>query len=522
MVGGLWALAGLAARLEAGACAHERYDWAGGNLASRRRGEHDGKPTSAMSNLRGTAAVAPAKGSRLFYGWWIVTAGFLINTVNGGLVFHAFGAYVVLLQDDFGWSRTAFSFAFALQRVESGLLGPIEGWAIDRYGPRKVMMTGIVIFALGFFAFSQVNSLLTFYLAFLAIALGSALGSFLPVTVAVVNWFKTRRALALALLSMGFAAGGLLQPIVVALMESLGWRGMAILSGVIVLAVGLPLATLVRHRPEDYGMRPDGAPVGEAEGPPEAGFTARQAMRTRAFWFIALGHSSSLLVVGAVMVHFPAHVSDGLGYSLGFAAAMITVMTFSMVIGQTVIGGFLGDRINKRRAIVIAMFGHMVALLLLAYATNVWMIVGFVVINGLAMGTRGPLIHALRADYFGRASFGTIMGFSSLVMMVGITTGPVIAGISYDTTGSYEIGFTLLAILAACGSLFFVFATKPELPEGRAAPSPTAVPAPAGGPPARASVDGAAAGAAAAPSTDAPPEVAASALVGTSGPPDDS
>ena len=492
----------------------------------RLEGARDAQPTAAMSDLQGddlggddvqgAATAAPQKTSRLFYGWWIVTAGFLINTVNGGFVFHAFGAYVVVLEDEFGWNRTAFAFAFALQRVESGLLGPIEGWAIDRFGPRKVMMTGIVIFALGFFAFSQVNSLFTFYAAFLMIALGSALGSFLPVTVAVVNWFNTRRALALALISMGFSAGGLLQPLVVLLLESFGWRGMAVFSGVFVLLVGLPLASLVRHRPEDYGMRPDGAPVTEEEQPPERGFTAREAMRTRSFWFIALGHSSSLLVIGAVMVHFQLHVQS-LGYSLSFAAAMITVMTFSMVIGQTVIGGYFGDRINKRRAIIVALFGHTVALLLLAYASNLAMILGFVVINGLAMGIRGPLIQAMRADYFGRTSFGTIMGFSSLVMMIGITTGPVIAGISYDTTGSYEIGFTLLAVLAAFGSLFFVFATKPELPElpeEPAAPSPSAVPAPAGGALARASTNGAAA----APTAEAEADPA---LVGISRPRDE-
>ena len=463
-------------------------------------------------NVRATATVASEKTSRIFYGWWIVSAGFIINTVNGGFVFHAFGAYVVLLEDDFGWNRTAFAFAFALQRVESGLLGPIEGWAIDRFGPRRVMMTGIVIFALGFFAFSLVNSLPEFYAAFLLIALGSALGSFLPVTVAVVNWFNSRRALALALVSMGFAAGGLLQPLVVFLLESLGWRSVAVLSGVVVLVVGLPLASLVRHRPEDHGMRPDGAAATDDELAPERGFTARQAMRTRAFWFIALGHSSSLLVMGAVMVHFVAHV-ESLDYSLGFAASMITVMTFAMVVGQTVIGGFLGDRINKRRTIIVALFGHTVALLLLAFAGNVWMIVAFAVINGLAMGARGPLIQAMRADYFGRTSFGTIMGFSSMVMMIGITIGPVIAGISYDTTGSYEIGFTLLAILAAFGSLFFLFATKPELPELPEEPevpsSPSALPAPAGGPPARASAN------------DAEAAPAASALVGTSRPPDD-
>ncbi len=408
---------------------------------------------------RGPAAVA----SRVFYGWWIVGAGFIVNTANGALVFHSFGAYVVLLEDEFGWSRTTFALAFALQRVESGLLGPVEGWAIDRFGPRKVMSTGVVIFALGFFAFSQVNSIATFYGAFLLIALGSALGSFLPVTVAVVNWFNTRRAFALAMVSMGFAAGGLVQPGVVAMLESIGWRQTAILSGVLVLVIGLPLSMLVRHRPEDYGMRPDGVAVTSEEAPVEPGFTARQALRTRAFWCIALGHGASLLVLGAVMVHFVAHVEE-LGYSLSYAATMIMVMTIAMVIGQTFIGGLLGDRVNKRLTIVIALFGHSVALILLAYATNGLMITGFVVINGLAMGTRGPLIQAMRADYFGRQSFGTIMGFSSLVMMTGMIAGPVIAGISYDRTGSYEFGFTLLAIMAAFGSTFFIFATKPTLP----------------------------------------------------------
>ena len=358
-----------------------------------------------MANPVATLRRANAAGGRVFYGWWIVGSGFLVNTFNGALVFHAFGAYVVLLEEDFGWSRTTFAIAFALQRIESGLLGPIEGWAIDRFGPRRVMMTGLVLFALGFLAFSQIDSVLTFYLAFMLIAIGSVLGSFLPATVAVVNWFSKRRALALALVSMGFAAGGLIQPGVVALLEGLGWRNMAIASGLFVLVIGLPLAALMRHRPEDHGMRPDGAAAREDEPPPERGFTARQALRTRAFWCIALGHSSSLLVIGAVMVHFVAHVNESLGYSLGFAASMITVMTVAMMFGQTFIGGFLGDRLHKRAAIVVALFGHTVALLLLAYAGSAWMVFAFVLINGLAMGSRGPLIQAMRADYFGRESY---------------------------------------------------------------------------------------------------------------------
>lgn len=428
---------------------------------------------TAMTNLRAQQQAMTERGSRIFFGWWIVGSGFIVNTFNGALVFHSFGAYVVLLEEDFGWSQATFGLAFALQRIESGLLGPIEGWAIDRFGPRKVMMTGLVIFAIGFIALSQINSILTFYLAYLLIALGSVLGSFLPVTVAVVNWFNKRRALALALVSLGFAAGGLIQPGVVALLTSLGWRGMAAASGIFVLVIGLPLAALVRHRPEDYGMLPDGeVPVhGEPPPPPERDFTTAQALRTRAFWLIALGHSSSLLVIGAVMVYFASHLVT-LGYSLEFFGFMATLMTVSMVIGQVGIGGLLGDRLNKRLVIIIAMCGHTVAMLLLAFAFNTAMVIGFVVINGLAMGTRGPLIQAMRADYFGRTSFGKIMGFSAMVMMGGMIIGPVVAGISFDITGSYQRGFVILAILALSGGVFFVFANKPELPGEASAPAP--------------------------------------------------
>ena len=198
-------------------------------------------------------------------------------------------------------------------------------------------------------------------------------------------------------------------------------------------------------------------------------------MRTSAFWLIALGHSSSLLVIGAVMVYFASHLTLGLGYSLAFFGLMSALMTAFMVIGQVVIGGILGDRLNKRMVIIIAMCGHTVAMLLLAFSFNVVMVIGFVVINGLAMGTRGPLIQAMRADYFGRQSFGKIMGFSSMVMMAGMIIGPVVAGISYDLTGSYQRGFIILAILALSGGVFFAFAKKPELPESAAA-APMPVP----------------------------------------------
>jgi sugar phosphate permease len=319
-------------------------------------------------------------------------------------------------------------------------------------------------------AMSQINSLVTFYLAFFAMALGSSLGGFLPLTVAVVNWFRRKRATALATMQTGFAVGGLIVPIVVFCLETFGWRATAFGSGVLILVVALPLSAIIRHRPEDYGLEVDGGPgpalTQSSNGHPEEepiDFLPREAIRTRAFWLISLGHGSALLVVSAVMVHLVSHLNENLGYSLQTAALVVTLMTFMQITGQ-LLGGYLGDRFNKRFITASCMFAHMTGLLLVAYANALPMVIAFAVLHGLAWGIRGPLMQAMRADYFGRASFGTIMGFSSMIVMFGNVSGPLVAGILADRTGSYEAGFTVLACLAGAGSLFFLFATKPKPP----------------------------------------------------------
>jgi MFS family permease len=415
---------------------------------------------------------------QVFYGWWIVAAGFMIQLLVGALLNQAYGAYVVLLQKDFGWTKTMLSGAYSLTRVESGLLGPLQGWLMDRLGPQALMRVGMLMFGGGFIGFSLIGSATEFYVAFLLMALGSSLAGFFPLTVAVVNWFERRRATALALMSTGFAVGGLLVPVVVLSMDQFGWRATAFASGVLIIVAGLPLVQMVRFRPEHYGLTVDGDPPRpsrtpsatlEAPAAEPADYDAGQALRTPAFWLISLGHASALLVVGAVMVHLVSHLHDNLGYSLTAAALVVTLMTAMQVLGQ-LLGGFLGDRFEKRLIATACMAMHAAGLLVVAYATATWMAIAFAVLHGLAWGTRGPLMQAMRADYFGRRSFGTIMGFSSLIVMLGQVSGPLIAGVLADRTGSYESGFTILAGMAAFGSVFFILATKPRAKAAAAAP----------------------------------------------------
>jgi OFA family oxalate/formate antiporter-like MFS transporter len=141
---------------------------------------------------------------------------------------------------------------------------------------------------------------------------------------------------------------------------------------------------------------------------------------------------------------------------------VVALMTVMQGIGQ-LSGGWLGDRFSKRRIAAACMLAHAAGLLLLAFAWAFWMVLAFAVVHGLGWGMRGPLMSAIRADYFGSAAFGTITGLSSMVLMVGMMGGPLVAGMLADRTGSYVVGFTVLAALAALGSLFFLGARRPTL-----------------------------------------------------------
>jgi sugar phosphate permease len=412
---------------------------------------------------------------RIFYGWWVVAAGFGLEALIGALMFHAYGAYVVLLREEFGWSRTMLSAAFAMARAESAILGPVQGSLTDRFGPRALMRVGLVVFGVGFLLFSRIDTPVTFFLTFFLMAVGVGLGGYLPIAVAIVNWFRRRRAFALGLSSSGSAVGGLLTPVVVLSLTTLGWRGTALLSGALVLLVGVPLSQVFRHRPEHQGGHPDeAAPPTPSYGAAEAGlggrstiaavdFTARDAMRTPAFWLVSLGHGAALLVVSAVLVHMATHVTEQLGYSLSQAATVVALLTVAQIAGQLG-GGWAGDRVSKRAIAAGCMLGHAAALLLLAAATAYWMVIAFAVLHGLAWGARGPLMAAIRADYFGSAAFGAISGASSMVTMLGMMGGPLVAGMLADRTGTYRLGFTVLAVLAALGSFCFLLARRPPPP----------------------------------------------------------
>ena len=404
---------------------------------------------------------------KFFYGWVMVLACAAIQWLSAVTWMHSYGAYTVLLQAEFGWSMTILSLAFALTRLESGLLGPIQGWLVDRFGPRKILTIGLVIFAIGFFLFSQVNSIPTYFLAFILIALGSSLGGWATLMVPIVHWFDRHRAKAIAWSQLGFSLGGLCVPLMAIGLEAFGWRQMGIISGAVILLAGIPLISLIYHRPSDVGLSIDGLKEktktnGEIEERlPVKSFTWREAIKEPSFWFLSTGHSLSLLAVSSMLAHLIPHLTNVLNYSLRDASIAFSLMTGLQLIG-IFLGGYLGDKYDKQRLVIFCMIGHFLGLIAIAYASNFLWIIAFAVFHGIAWGIRGPLMVALRADYFGPKSFGTIMGFSSLVVMIGMTCGPIICGVLYDYYGNYEIAFSLMASASLIGAICFWLCKTPQ------------------------------------------------------------
>lgn len=420
---------------------------------------------SAVSDGRGGG-----RRGRIFYGWYMVGAACGLQFLQAALMSQAFGAYLAVLVDEQGWSKTALSGAAALQQMEVAILGPVLGWLIDRFGPKVFVRAGIVVFGTGLCLLSQVQTLAQFYAAFVVIALGSSLCGFFPLNVSLIHWFERKRARALSAMSIGLAFGGIAVPLVAQSLTAFGWRPTALASGLVAIAVGLPLAFVIRNNPREIGEVPDGeaAPAPARDAAPGKAdatrdFTAREALRTPAFWLISLGHGFALFVVHAVAVHAITHLKEGLGYSVAQASLVISLVTVFQMAGVG-LGWLIGDRFPKRLIAAACMFAHALGLLLLTYAVGMWMVVAFAVLHGTAWGLRGPMMQAMRADYFGRSAIGMILGLSFMIIVVGQVGGPVIPGVFADLTGDYRAGFTVLAVLAALGSGFFYFARKPRAP----------------------------------------------------------
>ena len=390
--------------------------------------------------------------------------------------------WIKALELQFGWSRAQLTGAFSMAQLEGSIIGPLMGYLIDRLGPRRMVLIGMVITGLGFLLFSRTENIFTFYLSYGLIMLGTAAGTWLPHMSVVNRWFVRKRGLAMAIAGEGSPLGGLvLLPILAWAVTpgSHGWSVPAQWIGVVFLCLAWPMSRLIRVRPEDYGLRPDGdppdqvvreavRPVRRAASPDQLQFTGRQAIRTHAFWLITFGHACSSILFATLTVHLVPMLTDR-GLSLQAAANMFSLVMGVAAIFQ-LIGGYAGDRLPKNA--VIAFFGFIQAggFLMAVLVDSFPMAVLFAITFGVGFGGRNPLTTAIRGDYFGEKAFATITGISSAPMYALMLAAPLFAAFMFDATESYTVSFLIIGGLGVMSGVLFLLAKKPtSLPQERRA-----------------------------------------------------
>lgn len=410
---------------------------------------------------------------RVYTGWRIVGANSVVWSLQSMIWVQGYGNMAVELRDQFGWSKSFLSFVYAGTRAETAIFGPIQGRAIGQLGIKKVMRAGAALGLVGFFAVAWADTQPKFVVAMLILALAMSFIGFLTITSATVRWFERRRARAMSILTMGFAFGGFLAPVLVWGFHRFGWRPTIVVAGSVLSAAAWWAAAIANRTPEDYGEPMDGLAsvdaetVPKAEGVTDRHYTAGEAMRTRGFWMISLGHGAALLVVSSSMAHLALYLTEDRDYTAGRAALVAGIVPLFQIVG-TALGGYLGDRMNKRLIAGIAMLMHGAALLILVWVDHTAAVGAFVVLHGVAWGVRGPQMQAIRADYFGSTAFASIMGWSQIIVTMGSIAGPVLAGVLADSTGDYRLGFTILGIAAASGVVFWILAAPPAPDDDRA------------------------------------------------------
>ncbi|MBM2827200.1 MAG: hypothetical protein HW403_1264 [Dehalococcoidia bacterium] len=406
---------------------------------------------------------------RIFYGWYIVAACIAMNFYLSLTFFQGFQAFFLPILNEFGWSRTLMSGAFSVRQLESGILAPVIGLLVDRWGPRKVIFVSVLIGGAGMIFLGLIQSAWMFYLAFMVISVGmSGAGHGITWPVAVAYWFRRLRGRALGITFLGPVVSGPFIVSMVFLEEAVGWRVALVLLGVGLWIVGIPLALVARSRPEPYGYLPDGDSPSSSDAtsssalsgslgtdpsgsgltptPVPEGSTARQAMRTPVFWVLVAIFCGHNLGINGIMVH-----QLPLFYAMGFSqregAVIVGIIFVLSGIGRLG-AGTLMDFLDKRLVLGGVILLQAVSyLMLLGDSLSWWQVILFSLMFGSAFGSTIPARPILIRGLYGSRAFGAISGLvQGLAFGMGLI-GPIVMGAAFDLTGSYTSAILAFAAL---------------------------------------------------------------------------
>ncbi len=416
-----------------------------------------------------------------FYGWYIVLVGFFSIFVGVGATIDSLAVLVKPMSESLGWSRSLIMGAVTLGSICSSLVSPLVGRIIDRYGARILMPVSAAIGGLLLISLSLVQSPWQFYLLFgIGLGLARPCFSMVAATTTISNWFISKRGRALALTTMGAAVSALLViPLTQWIVSNHNWRTAWVMLGVMAWVVlAIPAAVIVRRRPEDMGLLPDGhlavdqkiSPTREA--PEENGarlsvfeenWPANQAIRTKAFWLILVSMVLTSFPVMGVWLHAISSFTDK-GVSPAQAAFAMGCVAFTSIPSRLLLG-MIAEKFHVRYCLIITNVGLAASVIFIMLADSFPMAVGSMLFYGLFVGGSIVLQAMVWPVYFGRLSLGAIQGYSELLRVVGNAGGPLLAGIIYDITGGYYEVFSAFAVGCLAAALLIYFAKQPRRPE---------------------------------------------------------
>lgn len=400
-----------------------------------------------------------------FYGWLIVGVTFLVSFSEVAFFQPVLGVFMSPLHEEFGWSRATIAGAIGLGSIAGGLTSTVVGPIIDTWGGRWVMAaTGLVI-AAALFLLAGAHSVVVFYICYIIGRAATVSAMSLAASVTVSNWFIRNRGLAIGVMNLGSRIGqAVVPPLMAFLVAGFGWRSAFVALGCIALVLAvLPALVFVRRRPEDVGLYPDGMPLSVTLATPvqrlEVDWSARAAIRTRAFWMLTLATSLGSMASASVHLHTIPYLQDR---GLPTAVAVTVLSLFATIGGIGGLFGGLAERlVGARRTFALSLAGQALSMVILINVHSIPMAYLFALCFGVAFGMTFTMNNMIFATYFGRRSLGAIRGLASPIQLVFNAAGPFLSGLVYDLTGSYLLAFSGFAVSYMVGVCCVLLAAQP-------------------------------------------------------------
>ena len=400
------------------------------------------------------------KKGRIFFGWYMVAASVVANTIFSAAYFQGFGVLILPIERTFGWDRWVISAAMSLRQLESGIVSPAVGFLLDRFSARKLIFWSAVISGLGFIGLGFTSGIVMFFLCFVVISLGaSGISHAVTWPVIISRWFRRNRGLATGLAVTGPIFGSPIVILNTQIEEAYGWRVVLFGYGILILVGITLLSMLVRDRPEPYGLRPDGDPPEDSitkehhAGSPrriDAGLTMHAVFRTKEFWLFTSYLSGTFAVNSAIQGHMIPYFQQDIGLTAAWAAVVMSMVFIISGIGR-IGGGYLLDRMDYRLvlAVVAAMMGLGLLYLQVVPVKTVWATLPFAVMFGVSFGCLVPMRGTVGSIMFGTRTIGGILGLLQGGPIAAGVIGPFVMGLIFDLNGNYSTAIWGLIVISA-------------------------------------------------------------------------